>query len=258
MLQRFKEYKKDHTDLLRSLLIEMNLGLVHKVVNELAPKFPSIDKSDMESEGELALTLAVDHFDPDRGTKFSTYAITAIRYAILSLVNKWAIRRGRLTQDMIKRISGCIAKLSEKGSVPTDEMVAAAAGGGVTADDVKDFRDGPQWLVSLDEVSDPDAKYALVDSIADSSNCDPGEVVENELIRDKLYRELAKLDPQSQDVVRRYVGLPPYREKQTFQKIGDELGFSKQRANQIYSKAKKSLQQAMNDDGYDGDDELDL
>jgi len=61
-------------------LIEANLRLVVKIARRYHR--PGVDVSDLIQEGTIALSRAVDGFDPARGYKLSTYAYRAIRREI--------------------------------------------------------------------------------------------------------------------------------------------------------------------------------
>jgi len=61
-------------------LIEANLRLVVKIARRY--QRPGVDVSDLIQEGTIALSRAVDGFDPARGYKLSTYAYRAIRREI--------------------------------------------------------------------------------------------------------------------------------------------------------------------------------
>lgn len=59
----------------RERIAQYNLGLAVAMLKRLPP---SVDRTEMLSEGFLALLRAIDKFDIDRGFKFSTYACNAI------------------------------------------------------------------------------------------------------------------------------------------------------------------------------------
>ncbi len=61
---------------IRSRLTEGNLGLVYDLIGR--SRFDNLERSEMTSEGMMALLRAVDTFDPWRGYRFSTYACNAI------------------------------------------------------------------------------------------------------------------------------------------------------------------------------------
>lgn len=66
----------------RDHFILQNIPLVNGVVRQFSNHR---DKEDFFSAGCLGLCAAVDHFDPEAGNRFSTFAIVAIRNEILKL-----------------------------------------------------------------------------------------------------------------------------------------------------------------------------
>ncbi len=75
--------------LLRDYIVEQNLGLAYAGVGRFSNRRADLDE--LRSEAFLALTRAVEGFDPWRGFKFSTYATTAISRGLMYATNK-AIR----------------------------------------------------------------------------------------------------------------------------------------------------------------------
>jgi len=69
----------------RDFIAEHNLGLVYSMIRRFGGRH--LDDDDLLSEAMLALSRAVDRFNPWRGYKFSTYACNIIARALM--------RRGR-------------------------------------------------------------------------------------------------------------------------------------------------------------------
>lgn len=79
----------------RDRLIMEHLYLVNATVKRLVPKVPrQIEVDDLTASGALGLCRAAARFDPGRGVKFSSYAISHIRGAILEWLRQddWATR----------------------------------------------------------------------------------------------------------------------------------------------------------------------
>jgi len=66
---------------IRAYIVEQNLGLVYSMIARIGPRH--MDEDDLLSEAMLALTRAVDRFNPWRGYKFSTYACNVIARALM-------------------------------------------------------------------------------------------------------------------------------------------------------------------------------
>lgn len=70
---------------IRSFMVEKNLGLVYSMISRFASS--NVDEDDLLSDAMYGLARAVDRFDPWRGFRFSTYACNVIARALM--------RRGR-------------------------------------------------------------------------------------------------------------------------------------------------------------------
>jgi RNA polymerase sigma factor (sigma-70 family) len=70
----------------REFVVQENLGLVYAMLSRFRVHEP--DRNELISEGMLALTRAVDRYNPFRGFRFSTYACNVIARAMM--------RRGKI------------------------------------------------------------------------------------------------------------------------------------------------------------------
>src|SRR5262245_66500814 len=77
-------YKSEHTRELRDQLILHYSPLVKYVAGRVAVGLPqNVEHADLVSYGMFGLIDAIEKFDPERGFKFETYAISRIKGAIL-------------------------------------------------------------------------------------------------------------------------------------------------------------------------------
>lgn len=78
----------------RNELVENNLGFIRKTANELWSSQRELnsalllDREDLEQEGALRLLRCVDTFDPESGGKFLSYAVPAVRNAMLDSIRE--------------------------------------------------------------------------------------------------------------------------------------------------------------------------
>ena len=78
------EYKANGTVEARERLILNYAPLVKFVAGRVAAGLPhSVDQADLVSYGMFGLIDAIDKFEPERGWKFETYAISRIKGAII-------------------------------------------------------------------------------------------------------------------------------------------------------------------------------
>ncbi len=70
----------------RDYLVESNMGLVYKIANSYRNK---IDLDTAVQEGSIGLIKAIDRFEPERGFKFSTYAVPMIDGCIRAFIKDY-------------------------------------------------------------------------------------------------------------------------------------------------------------------------
>jgi RNA polymerase sigma factor (sigma-70 family) len=83
----------------RNQMVEANVALVAHAARRLRPPDSPIPHVDLVQEGVLGLMQADERFDPDRGTRFSTYAAWWIRGAILRALRQAPAQQHSLTGD---------------------------------------------------------------------------------------------------------------------------------------------------------------
>lgn len=84
------EYVKTRDAKISYVLVTSHLRLVVKVVSKF--KGYGLPTAEMISEGNIGLLYAVDKFDPEKGFRFSTYALWWIRAAVQKYVlNSWSL-----------------------------------------------------------------------------------------------------------------------------------------------------------------------
>lgn len=104
-------------------IVEENLGLVHKVLQDIYKNAYTgiLSYEDLFQEGICGLILAANKFDPNIGNEFSTYAWWWVRHYILRAIQKQAhsVRLPINLQEKWKRL----AKTAELRNFSKEKMI---------------------------------------------------------------------------------------------------------------------------------------
>jgi RNA polymerase sigma-B factor len=121
----FRRYRRHGEPAVRDALIERFLPLAL----HLARRYPSGRESeDVAQVAALALVKAVDRFDPDRGSAFTSFATPTILGEIKRYFRDfgWSVHVPRQLQERVQRIERVTHRLSGRlGRAPTPAEIAA-------------------------------------------------------------------------------------------------------------------------------------
>lgn len=232
----WKNYKKNPNNAqLREQLILKYLHLVRYVVARLPITLPiSIASEDLISYGTMGLMEAVERFDPDRGLKFETYAVTRIRGSIIDQLRfqDW-IPRG--VRKRSRELSETMMRLEESlGRAPTDDELAAEMG--VSKQKIQTMLAETQNLVlSLDDTYGSDtsgSSMTLLDMVEDKNSPDPQGEFEAGELRKRLAESIASLPEREKLLIALY-----YHENMTLKEIGEVICVSESRVCQLHAQA---------------------
>jgi len=134
--EMFRRYRRDREPAVRDALITRFLPLAL----HLARRYPSgREADDVAQVASLALVKAVDRFDPDRGSAFTSFATPTILGEIKRYFRDygWSVRVPRRLQDLALRIEKVSQPLTSRlGRAPTPAEIAGELG--VTVEEVLD------------------------------------------------------------------------------------------------------------------------
>ncbi|HYQ78771.1 MAG TPA: RNA polymerase sigma factor WhiG [Solirubrobacterales bacterium] len=243
----WRRYKDDGDDGARERLVVAYSPMVKFVAGRLGAGLPShVEDADLISYGLVGLIGAIERFEPERGIKFETFAMTRIRGAIIDELRSldWVPRSVR---SRAREIETTQAKLEhELQRAPTEAELAAKLN--LTEEELQSalLEIANSSVYALDElwtVSDSSGdQVSLLDTIADESAADPQEALASTEVKDLLTEAIGGLPEREQLVVALY-----YYENLTLREIGEVLGVTESRVSQLHTKAvmrlKSSLQQ---------------
>src|SRR3972149_3751224 len=182
-------------------------------------------------------------FDPDRGLKFTSYAVWWIRQAILSSL----ARQGRTVRVPLNRTADLsrIIKASEilrqkMRREPTPEELSKVTG--LSVDVVSSLAALNSGDVRLDAPMDPDGDRSLIERFVADEMPDTEEEAMHRFLTDEIEQALGTLPPRDAKVLRLYFGLeggrgPPREEP------GSILGVTRERVRHLRDRALKRLRE---------------
>ncbi len=228
-------YTEKPTRELRDQLIVHYSPLVKYVGSRVAAGLPqNVEQADLVSYGIFGLIDAIDKFDPERGYKFETYAISRIKGAMLDELRSmdWVPRSVR---TKAKRIEQANAKLEAKlGRAPSDDELAHALD--ISTDELDSMLAKISFVgvVALDEMlsgGERGDSMTLGDTIPDSG-AGPVGSFEVEEMRQLLAESINNMTEREKIVLTLY-----YYEGLTLADIGNVLGVTESRVCQIHTKS---------------------
>lgn len=223
----------------RDRMVRANLRLVVNIARAYGNK--GLHLQDLIEEGNLGLLRAVEGFDPDMDTRFSTYASYWIKQSIKrALINSAkTIRIPAYMVELLSKWRKATAKLDDElGRPPTQEEVAKELG--LAKKKLSIVRKAIQLYNTTMQSDEDDGGWTMDDMVADERTKAPDDELLNSDNLKHVYRMLDEMDPREATILRLRFGLDD-AEPKTLKEIGELLGLTRERVRQIESEALKVL-----------------
>lgn len=231
----------------REQLVRSNLRLVVNIAKRYAGKGMSL--GDLIEEGNLGLIKAVDYFDPERGTRFSTYAAWWIKQGIkramlenvqpvhiptymVALINQW-----RHTSSELEGRVGRPLSVEEMAKVMKLPLRKAKVISRVV-----------EILNSTSDTwgGDDSEQDTLLEATLEDQNAGrPEDALAADEEKEKVLSLLDDIDPREAEVLRLHYGLEG-RQPMALKEIGKKMGLTRERIRQIRRDALTKLYEYMN------------
>lgn len=225
----FAAYRRTGDRDLRDDLVRRHLGLAHSLAERYTGR--GIAGADLHQVAAMGLIKAVDRFDPQRGTAFSTFAVPTILGELRRHFRDhgWTIRVPRRLQELRQRADAAAGRLEQR------------------------LQRRPTLAETATELSeDPDSVLLALDGLrtcyrpsplaTDASIVDPDEpaarAVSHLLVRDLMVR----LPRRQQQIV-----LLRYWSGLTQDEIAERIGLSQMHVSRLLRQAIASMRQAVDE-----------
>ena len=213
--------------------------------------------NDLIQEAGLGLMKAADKFDPDRGVRFSTYAVWWIKASIQDhVLSNWSMVRTGSTSSQksllfnMRRVQARLEREASASGETLDkhqlrQMISTEIG--VPLHDVEMMEgrlSGSDFSLNATQSTEDEGR-TWIDALVDDSP-QAAEKVEDshdtEQLRAWLFDAISSLKPREQFIVReRKLRDQP----RTLESLGDELGLSKERVRQLEAAAFGKMRKAL-------------
>ena len=234
----------------REQLVRSNLRLVVNIAKKYSGR-GGMTLGDLIEEGNLGLIKAIDYFDPDRGTRFSTYAAWWIKQGIKSaqltdvrpvhvpgymigLINQWRHIAAELENKLGRRPD--VEEMADVMNLPFKKAKVIYETVGVLGS-VKDNQ----------QTDNGDENQTFEANIRG----DGVERPEMELVEDeekaKAVWLLNRIEPREAEILRLHYGLDGNK-PMAFKEIGEKLNLTRERIRQLQHEALTKLYELMNEE----------
>jgi RNA polymerase primary sigma factor len=230
----------------RDRMVRANLRLVVNIARSYTGK--GLGLQDLIEEGNLGLLRAVQGFDPNMNTRFSTYASYWIKQSIKrALVNTAkTIRIPAYMVELLAKWRRATMQLQDElGRPPTYEEIARSME--LPKKKLAIIKKAIRVYHATPQTDQTEAGWSLDEMLMDANTKTPDtEMVEADDLHHVL-ELLDKMDKREATVLRMRFGLDD-EEPKTLKQIGECLGLTRERVRQIENEALNKLSESMHVD----------
>lgn len=223
----------------REALVTAYLRLVIRIARQYTGRGVSL--LDLIQEGNVALMQAVDHFDPQYGARFATYAVWWIRHAVVHAVSE-SRHPVRLPEDVrakLYRLYRVRNELLQQLDHEPDERELAQAAG-LSLREVRELAQYERPVVSLNQPLSSDGESELADVVRDPVAELRLSAALQAALAEELEQLLRSLNDEERAVLAVRFGLHG-QPLHTRQDAAKRLGISTERVRQIEARALRKL-----------------
>ncbi len=227
----------------RDRMVRANLRLVVNIARGYTSK--GLPLQDLIEEGNLGLLRAVEGFDPDMNTRFSTYASYWIKQSIKrALINSAkTVRIPAYMVELLSKWRRANAKLQDElGRTPTAEEIARELE--LPAKKLKIVKKAVQLYNTTPQTEEGEGSMSLGDLIPDERHLNPEDDLINNDNLAHVQSMLKDMDEREAKILELRFGLTD-GQPLTLKEIGEALGLTRERVRQIEAEALKKMNRTL-------------
>lgn len=232
----------DQAEAARAMLVRSNTRLVISIAKRYFGQ--GLDFLDLIQEGNIGLLTAVDKFDYQRGTRFSTYATWWIRQGITRALSNYGrmIRIPAHQTGNVRKIYRAIRDI-EKGEGRQADIEELAARTELPPNQVQWLLQITRPLLALEQPAGDDQDAELADFIEDREVDQPVDLVASKLFGERIGEVLDELTPREAAIIRLRYGLQG-ADSHTLKEVGEIFNLSRERIRQVEKSALSKLRRS--------------
>jgi RNA polymerase primary sigma factor len=229
--------------LAKKQMIEANLRLVLAIARSYTGR--GLAFSDLIQSGNLGLMKAVERFDYRLGCKFSTYATNWIRHAIIQAIADQGrdIRLPKHKIEEIHHLNRTERQILQEQRAKTYRSRTGRSPGASAAKSASAFARGKKHGFYRKIADSGLDTFCIADSLKDQNTPSPLEAAMTLCAGKTVSNLLRHLNPREALVLKMRFGIEG--DPKTLKAISQVLGVTKQRVNQIETRALNKLRRVM-------------
>lgn len=241
-LQLVRQAKEGSSEALEQL-IRAHAGLIFRTAKRFRCRSYSLE--DLVQEGVIGMTVAIRHFEPERGHRLCTYALFWVRQTISRAAeqNDRLIHLPASFRTELRRLAAAEQRIGANGSAKTLELADAT---GLSEERVTAMLSAAPDAGSLEELAGGERESSVLDLTEDPSAPNPEQSALHDELCAQIGRALSILTMRERTVLSERFGLSG-NEPRTLDDLSRQLSLSRERVRQIEATALRKLRSSLGD-----------